>query len=103
MDVAQGSVKSNQIVPAVGRAFAFIYTYNLIQCPLEAIHGRKSAVHNAIAGGSLGYIAVARGLAGIPFINATHFYRYPQLSPALIGGGMYGSIAGCLGLLSKPL
>ena len=28
----------------------FVYAYALLQCPLEAIHGRQSLLHNVFAG-----------------------------------------------------
>jgi hypothetical protein len=45
--------------------------------PLDSVHGRKSAIHNAIAGAVLVY--VSSGKVGIPFVDHYFFYRYPRL------------------------
>eukprot|EP00471_Norrisiella_sphaerica_P000065 CAMPEP_0184481672 /NCGR_PEP_ID=MMETSP0113_2-20130426/3231_1 /TAXON_ID=91329 /ORGANISM="Norrisiella sphaerica, Strain BC52" /LENGTH=99 /DNA_ID=CAMNT_0026860931 /DNA_START=82 /DNA_END=377 /DNA_ORIENTATION=- len=47
-----------------GRYAGVIYAYNAIQCPMEAIHGRKSILHNILGGGLLGYVGVSRGWVG---------------------------------------
>jgi hypothetical protein len=76
-----------------------------VQCPLEAIHGRKSLVHNAISAGGLGYMGVASGVAGVPFVPSHLLYRNAmRLRPAAIGGLVYGALGGFMGALSgKPL
>lgn len=68
--------------------------YNVMQCPMEAIHGRRSAYHNILSGAILGHVGVSRGILGIPFVDGHLFYRYPQLSPPLVGAAVYGGIAG---------
>ena len=78
---------------------AFIYTYNAIQCPMEEIHGRRSAIHNVLAGGMMGYIGVSSGSIGIPFIDYTFFYRYPRIRPATAAFVVYGSMGGAFALL----
>ncbi len=82
-----------------------LYLYHIMQCPMKAIHGRESALHNAAAGGILGYIGVASGQLGVPFVDAYFFMRYPQLSPALTGAAVYGCIALALSsfLGGKPI
>lgn len=70
-----------------------LYCYNVLQCPMEAVHGRRSALHNAAAGAVLGYVGVSAGMLGIPFVEHSFFYRYPQLSPAVTGAAVYGGIS----------
>jgi len=82
-----------------GRYIGAIYVYNILQCPLEAIHGRESLWHNMIASGTIGYVGVTRGLLGIPFVDVYTFYRYPQLRPGLVAFGVYGAMGGVFGAL----
>ena len=42
--------------------------YNAMQCPMETLNGRRSSTHNMIAGGVLGYLGVASGKLGVPFM-----------------------------------
>ena len=76
-----------------------IYVYNVLQCPMEFIHGRQSLVHNFLSAGTIGYIGVSRGMLGVPFVDYSFFYRYPQFSPATVGFAVYGGIASLLALL----
>lgn len=78
---------------------AFIYTYNAIQCPMEEIHGRRSALHNVIAGGLMGYLGVSSGRIGIPFIDSSFFYRNPSIRPELVAFGVYGGMGGAFAML----
>ena len=77
----------------------FIYTYNAIQCPMEEIHGRKSALHNVLAGGMLGYLGVSSGNIGIPFVDPHFFYRHPYIRPPLAGFLVYGGLGGAFAML----
>jgi hypothetical protein len=70
-----------------------LYVYNILTCPMEAIHGRSSAWHNACSGAILGYVGVSRGMLGIPFVDPYFFYRHPQLSPPLTGAAVYGALS----------
>jgi hypothetical protein len=98
------ALKSSIIPQHLARNFAIIYGYNVLQCPMEALHGRQSALHDAIAGGTTAYFAIERGFIAVPFINtASLCRRYPQLTPAMVGAAVYGTLAGCLGLLAKPM
>ena len=72
---------------------------------MEALdpRGRPSLLHNAFAGGMLGYVGVGHGIVGIPFghILPSALYR---LRPAQAGAVVYGAITGTLGALSgKPI
>jgi len=69
-----------------------LYLYNVLQCPMEAIHGRQSSLHNAASGAILGYVGVQSRRIGVPFVDAYFFYRYPQISPAAAGAVAYGTI-----------
>jgi hypothetical protein len=69
-----------------------IYAYNIIQCPMEVIHGRQSSLHNVAAGGILGYIGVSRGIIGIPFVNPYFLYGVRPPGPALIGAAVVRSL-----------
>eukprot|EP00405_Crypthecodinium_cohnii_P011253 CAMPEP_0206435698 /NCGR_PEP_ID=MMETSP0324_2-20121206/10033_1 /ASSEMBLY_ACC=CAM_ASM_000836 /TAXON_ID=2866 /ORGANISM="Crypthecodinium cohnii, Strain Seligo" /LENGTH=133 /DNA_ID=CAMNT_0053902703 /DNA_START=41 /DNA_END=442 /DNA_ORIENTATION=- len=83
----------------------FLYIYHTMQCPMEAIQGRQSLIHNVIAGGTLGAFGVQGGHLGIPFVNPSFFYRFPSVTPAMAAFGVYGGLAGVLGgmLSGKPL
>eukprot|EP00568_Trieres_chinensis_P001266 CAMPEP_0183309518 /NCGR_PEP_ID=MMETSP0160_2-20130417/25392_1 /TAXON_ID=2839 ORGANISM="Odontella Sinensis, Strain Grunow 1884" /NCGR_SAMPLE_ID=MMETSP0160_2 /ASSEMBLY_ACC=CAM_ASM_000250 /LENGTH=136 /DNA_ID=CAMNT_0025473559 /DNA_START=13 /DNA_END=423 /DNA_ORIENTATION=- len=84
---------------SVGMYAGGIYVYNIVQCPMEAIHGRQSAIHNVTAGALLGYIAVSSGALGIPFVDQTLFWRHPRLSPPIVGAGVYGTMGGLFAAL----
>ena len=64
--VAQGARLSPRLV---GGNILGIYLYGALICPMEAVHGRQSSLHNFAAAGTLGYIGVATGQAGIPFVD----------------------------------
>lgn len=65
---------------------AFIYGYNILQCPMEIIHGRQSALHNVASGGLIGYIGVTRGNMGVPFVSP--YFLYGTRHPGLIGAAV---------------
>eukprot|EP00970_Alexandrium_tamarense_P004980 scaffold808_cov196-Alexandrium_tamarense.AAC.117 len=78
-----------------------LYAYNIIQCPMETIHGRQSAMHNVAAGGILGYVGVSRGRLGVPFVSP--YILYGMRYPGLVGAAVYGAIAGGMATLGgKP-
>lgn len=102
VSMAQGAQLSPRLVAMnVGG----LYAYNVMQCPMEAIHGRESALHNAAAGGILGFMGVRAGVVGIPFTDAYFFLRHPQISPPLAGAAVYGAIGFILAnvLGNKPM
>jgi hypothetical protein len=78
---------------------AFIYAYNAVQCPMEEIHGRRSAFHNVLAGGTMGYVGVSRGAVGIPFIDSNFFHRYPGVRPPVVAFVIYGAMGGAFATL----
>lgn len=100
-DVAMGQ----RITPkSVGSYMAFIYTYNAMQCPMEEIHGRRSALHNAISGGIIGCIGVTTHRIGIPFIDPHTLHRYPFVPPGMAAFCVYGGLGLGLAMLGgKPL
>ncbi len=101
LHVYQGARLSPQLV---GLNVGFIYAYGALQCPMEALHERRSCLHNALSGAILGAEGVRRGMMGVPLVDAYFFMRYPQLQPALVGAAVYGLIAGVLGAMAgKPL
>ena len=56
-----------------------------------------------ISGGILGYIAVVKNIAGIPFVDSSFFIRYPQMTPPIMGALVYGAMGGAFGALGgKP-
>eukprot|EP00467_Chlorarachnion_reptans_P025191 CAMPEP_0114524426 /NCGR_PEP_ID=MMETSP0109-20121206/21849_1 /TAXON_ID=29199 /ORGANISM="Chlorarachnion reptans, Strain CCCM449" /LENGTH=136 /DNA_ID=CAMNT_0001705869 /DNA_START=88 /DNA_END=498 /DNA_ORIENTATION=- len=90
-DVMLGGARPS--VEGFGRYAGILFCYGALQCPMEAVHGRRSLLHNAAAGGVLGYIGVARGYVGIPFIDYNFFYRYPNIRPPVAGAGVYAAMA----------
>jgi len=81
-----------------------LYMFWALQCPMEAIHGRQSSLHNFLSGATIGYLGVSVGRLGVPFVDHTFFYRNPQISPPIAGALVYGAIAGGFATLGgKPL
>lgn len=104
-DVASqgGGIAMGSIPRRLATYVGAIYVYNLLQCPMEAMQGRPSAWHNILSGGFLGFLGVSRGVLGVPFVDPTFFYRYPQISPPLAGFAVYGAMGGLLATLGgKP-
>ena len=97
-DYASGNISSTRAVPRQVAFYATaIYSYNILQCPMEAFNnGRPSAWHNVFSGAILGYIGVQRRLLGVPFVDAYFFYRHPQISPPIAGAAVYGIMGGVL-------
>ena len=93
LNVVQGAPLTPQLAAVnVG----FLYAYSALQCPMEALTGRRSWAHNLIAGGTLGYVAFERGIAGIPFnLESTFLMRRVPLSlgAAMVYGGMGATLA----------
>lgn len=69
---------------------------HILQCPMEAVHGRQSAWHNVLSAGSIGALGVSRGLLGVPLVDRTFYMRFPQISPPMAGFLVYGAGAGVL-------
>lgn len=91
LDVLQGASLTPRVLAT---NMGGLYIYNVLQCPMEAIHGRRSAWHNVASGAIMGYVGVATERLGIPFLTDRYFfYRYPYLSPPMVGAGVYGGIA----------
>ena len=98
IDLLQGLPKEH--APKIfARNFAFIYAYNVLQCPMEAIHGRRSLIHNVVAGGILGYVGVMKQMIGIPFVDGAFFKMYPKIRTSIMGALVYGAIGGVFGVI----
>lgn len=68
---------------------------------MEAIHGRKSALHNYIAGGIVGYVGVKRKLLS-PLMDDYTIYR-TGLKRAQVAFLMYGGLSGAIATIGgKP-
>ena len=76
-----------------------IYMYNALTCPMVAIHGRESAIHNTLSGAILGYIGVKSYNLAVPFVEPSFFWRNPQIPKPLVGALMYGGIGTAFALL----
>ena len=83
VNVAQGA-------PLTPGSFAVniggLYVYNALQCPMEAIQGRPSLLHNGLAAGAMGTAGVSSGMMGVPFVPPHVLYspRYNPLALSLI-------------------
>jgi hypothetical protein len=96
VDFLQGA----RVTPgSVATSCGFIWAYHALQCPLEAIHGRRSLYHNCIAAGTLGALGVHAGKVSVPFVDYSIFHRHPALRPWQVGFVVYGSIGGVFGAL----
>ena len=94
VDVMSGQYLTIQ---RVGTYAGGMYLYNIMQCPMEEIHGRSSLIHNFISAGIIGYAGVMTGRLGIPFIMP---YQIPRgVSPPMMGFVMYGSLASAFAAL----
>ena len=83
---------------------AGIYVYNAVQCPMEAIHGRQSLMHNVLSAGMIGYLGVQTGRLGIPFVDPSFVYRNRAMSPPQLAFLVYGGLSGGLAAFGgKPL
>ena len=54
------------LLPTFTRNLFFLYTYLALQCPMEAIHGKRSLLHCTLSGGIIGYIGCQRKMLGMP-------------------------------------
>ena len=104
-DYARGAAMKGRLGAHYGRMFLFLYTYNALLCPMEALSERQSCLHNVFSGGVLGYVGVRHRLIGIPLVPIEFFFRYPSIPPPIVGAFVYGAGAGLLagGLAQKPI
>jgi hypothetical protein len=102
LDLFQGASLSPQ---RVGVNVGGLYLYHILQCPMEAISGGPSALHNMASGGIIGYLGVSAGILGVPFMDGYFFMRNPSIPPAVAGAVVYGGIAGIIATVlgGKPL
>mmetsp|Transcript_63063 Transcript_63063/g.186293 ORF Transcript_63063/g.186293 Transcript_63063/m.186293 type:complete len:139 (-) Transcript_63063:394-810(-) len=96
IDVIQGARFS---VRTAGTYIAGLYMYNALQCPMEAIHGRQSLLHNGLSAGILGYAGVSAGRLGVPFVDPSVMHRHPWLRYEMAAFGVYGAIGMAFGML----
>jgi len=96
IDAASGSHVNAR---TAGMYMSTIYAYHVLQCPMEAISGRPSLLHNVLSAGTIGAVGVSMGRVGIPFVDPYTLYRYPSLSPSIVGFAVYGACAGGLAAL----
>ena len=86
-----------QMAMVFGMNCAFVYSYFVVQCPMEALHGKQSLLHNGIAGSAMGYLGVQSGKLGM--FNLEYTFMMNRI-PLPIGGAMvYGALAAALGAL----
>jgi hypothetical protein len=97
MSVIQGAALTPRLL---GTNIGFLYAYSAVQCPMEAVSGRRSAVHNMLAAGGMGAVGVSTGQLGIPLLDHSFFYRYPQIKPVQAGFCVYGLVGLAFGVLS---
>ena len=96
LDVGSGApLKPSTFARTIGG----IYAYHLFQCPLEQAHGRRSSLHNAASAATLGGLAVAKGLTGVPFVPP-HVVYGGRLAPVWWGAGVYGAVGFAFGTMS---
>ena len=71
---------------------------------MESIHGRRSLLHNFLAGGMLGSYGVRNGFLGVPFVDPYKYSRIPGVTPSVVAFAVYGGLAsGFAALGGKPL
>lgn len=87
---AQSGVFSSRLL--LGSA-AFVYIYNAIQCPLEALSNRRSYIHNGIAGAIIGTYGVQMGMLSVMNINHVNLPR------SAVAALLYGGIGTIMGIL----
>ena len=93
------------LVPTFTRNFLFIYTFFTLQCPMEAIHGRRSLLHSTLSGGIIGYVGSQRNLIGMPqnIYNSIYSSSGGRLRGSAAVSLFYAGAATFLGIFSKGL
>ena len=100
LHVFQGAQPTPQLAAT---NIGFLYVYGALQCPMEALTGRQSWMHNALAGGILGYAAYEHGAIGIPF-NLENTFRARRVPLAAGAALVYGAMGAGLAMFAgKPL
>ena len=89
LDIGQGAPAN---ASTFGRSIGFIYTYHILQCPLEQLHGRQSSLHNAVSGASLGAFGVMQGRIGVPFVPPHVLHGNGPRGAVAIGAAVYGGL-----------
>jgi hypothetical protein len=76
-----------------GTAMGTIYLYYALKCPMEAVHGRSSSIHNGLSAFTMSYIALSRQWIGVPFVPPYYLMSIPFFTRTLLGSSMYGGMA----------
>jgi hypothetical protein len=76
-----------------GTAIGTIYLYYALQCPMEAVHGRASSLHNGLSAFTMSYIALSQQWIGVPFVPSYYLMNIPFFTRTLLGSSIYGSMA----------
>ena len=94
---ALGAAQGHPLTPQrFALTAGFLYAYSALQCPMEALHGRRSVLHNALSGGSLGALGVQSGLIGVPFLPPVYYLTHGRSFMTIAAFTVYGSIAAAL-------
>jgi len=74
-----------------------LYAYNAVQCPMVAISGRPSLLHNGLAAGGLGALAIQKGIADVPFMDTRMMHLRFGIKPVQLGFLVYGALGMAFG------
>lgn len=75
------------------------YAYRAMQCPMEAIQGGQSKVHDFIAAGIVGYVGVTSGRYRVPWLYETVLHKRFPLGISTFW--IYGLLGTTLALLAE--
>lgn len=76
-----------------GTAMGTVYLYYALQCPMEAVHGRSSSLHNGLSAFTMSYIALSQQWIGVPFVPPYLLMDLPFFARTLLGSSIYGTMA----------
>jgi hypothetical protein len=89
----QNTVTDPSILRRAGTSIGTIYLYYALQCPMEAVHGRSSSLHNGLSAFTISYVALSRQWIGVPFFPAYQLMGIPFFTRTLLGSSIYGGMA----------
>ena len=90
---AASSIAEHTIWRRAGTAIGTLYLYYALQCPMEAVHGRSSSLHNGASAFTMSYIALSRQWIGVPFIPPYYLMDMPFFARTILGSSIYGTAA----------